>query len=274
MKKLIIIFFSAALGISFLFIGFGSYVSTNHVIKLGNAKITTNEFNEAYDNYKVENEISNLSNDQDLYTKIQFLNEFINELAYEEFLNEKIAISENSKKIILKKSLNNEELFKNLDETILQNSLKEIEKGIHADIFNNSLNAPDLVKGDIFEELLVQKDLDIYEIGIRNYLPSKSHEKEFFENYEIYKIELNNYDLKKYVEEELITSEIIVQYFEENSEEFIEPKRYTYEQIISVNDNENDFNLLKENQNNQFKLFDAQHMIVFWTRIYLQRNNV
>ena len=137
------------------------------------------------------------------------------------------------------------------------NSLKEIEKGIHADIFNNSLNAPDLVKGDIFEELLVQKDLDIYEIGIRNYLPSKSHEKEFFENYEIYKIELNNYDLKKYVEEELITSEIIVQYFEENSEEFIEPKRYTYEQIISVNDNENDFNLLKENQNNQFKLFDA-----------------
>ena len=43
MKKLIIIFFSAALGISFLFIGFGSYVSTNHVIKLGNTKITTNE---------------------------------------------------------------------------------------------------------------------------------------------------------------------------------------------------------------------------------------
>ena len=102
MKKLIIIFFSAALGISFLFIGFGSYVSTNHVIKLGNAKITTNEFNKAYDDYKVENEISNLSDDQDLYTKIQFLNEFINELAYEEFLNEKIAISENSKKIVLK----------------------------------------------------------------------------------------------------------------------------------------------------------------------------
>ena len=92
MKKLIIIFFSAALGISFLFIGFGSYVSTNHVIKLGNTKITTNEFNEAYDSYKVENEISNLSEDQDLYAKIQFLNEYINELAYEEFLNEKIKI--------------------------------------------------------------------------------------------------------------------------------------------------------------------------------------
>ena len=257
MKKLIIIFFSAALGISFLFIGFGSYVSTNHVIKLGNTKITTNEFNEAYDSYKVENEISNLSEDQDLYAKIQFLNEYINELAYEEFLNEKIKISENSKKVILKKSLNNDELFKNLDETILQNSIKEIEKGIHADIFNNSLNAPDLVKGDIFEELLVQKNLDIYEIGIRNYQPSNSHEEEFFENYEIYKIELNNYDLKQYVEEELITSEIINQYFEENSEEFIEPKRYTYEQIISVNGNENDFNLLKENQENQFKLFEA-----------------
>ena len=77
--------------------------------------------------------------------------------------------------------------------------------------------------------------------------------KEFFENYEIYKIELNNYDLKQYVEEELITSEIINQYFEENSEEFIEPKRYTYEQIISVDDNENDFNLLKENHLNLVK---------------------
>lgn len=257
MKKLIIIFFSAALGISFLFIGFGSYVSTKHVIKLGNTKITTNEFNEAFDSYKVENEISNLSEDQDLYAKIQFLNEYINELAYEEFLNEKIKISENSKKVILKKSLNNEELFRNLDETILQNSLKEIEKGIHADIFNNSLNAPDLVKGDIFEELLTQKDLDIYEIGIRNYLPSKSYEEEFFENYEIYKIELNNYDLRQYVEEELIDPEIIYQYFEENSEEFIEPKRYTYEQIISANDNENNFNSLKENQENQFKLFET-----------------
>ena len=140
--------------------------------------------------------------------------------------------------------------LKNLSNLIdlghLQNSIKEIEKGIHADIFNNSLNAPDLVKGDIFEELLVQKNLDIYEIGIRNYQPSNSHEEEFFENYEIYKIELNNYDLKQYVEEELITSEIINQYFDENSEEFIEPKRYTYEQIISVNGNENDFNLLKE----------------------------
>ena len=257
MKKLIIIFFSAALGISFLFIGFGSYVSTKHVIKLGNTKITTNEFNEAFDSYKVENEISNLSEDQNLYAKIQFLNEYINELAYEEFLNKKITLSENSKKVILKKSLNNEELFKNLDETILQNSLKEIEKGIHADIFNNSLNAPDLVKGDIFEELLTQKDLDIYEIGIRDYQPRTSYEKEFFENYEIFKIELNNYDLQKYVEEELITSEILKQYYEENSDEFIEPKRYTYEQIISIDDNQRNFDLLRDNQDNQYKLFEA-----------------
>lgn len=257
MKKLIIIFFSAALGVSFLFIGFGSYVSTNHIIEIGNAKITTNEFKEAYDSYKVENEISNLSGDQDLYAKIQFLNEYINELAFEEFLNEKIKISENSKKVILKKSLNNDELFKNLDETILQNSLKEIEKGIHADIFNNSLNAPDLVKGDIFKELLIQKNLDIYEIGIRNYLPSKSYEKEFFENYEIYKIELDNYDLLQYIKNELINLEIINQYFIENSEEFIEPKKYTYEQIISASDNENDFYLLKQNKDNQFKLFES-----------------
>ncbi len=256
MKKLIVIFFSAALGISFLFIGFGSYVSTNYVIKLGNTKVSSNEFNEDYDSYKVDNGITGLSEDQDLYAKIQFLNEFINDLAYAEYLNEKITISENSKKVILKKSLNNEELFKNLDQTTLQNTLKEIEKGIHEDIFNNSLNVPDLVREDIFEELLIQKDLEIYEIGYRNYLPSKTHAKEFFENYDIYKIEFDKYDLKKYVKEELITQEVIEKYFEENSKDFIEPKRYSYEQIITNSNDEINFNLLKENPANQYQNFD------------------
>ena len=37
-KKLIVIIFSAALGISFLFIGFGSYVGKTYVLKVGNTK--------------------------------------------------------------------------------------------------------------------------------------------------------------------------------------------------------------------------------------------
>ena len=43
-KKLIVIIFSAALGISFLFIGFGSYVGKNYVLKVGNQKISTLSF--------------------------------------------------------------------------------------------------------------------------------------------------------------------------------------------------------------------------------------
>ena len=39
--------------------------------------------------------------------------------------DEKISISDNSKKVVLKKSLNNDEMFRNLDEASLQNYLKE-----------------------------------------------------------------------------------------------------------------------------------------------------
>ena len=59
MKKLIIIFFSAALGISFLFIGFGSYFGQSHAIKVGDIKITTTEFSRQYENYKIEKHQSN-----------------------------------------------------------------------------------------------------------------------------------------------------------------------------------------------------------------------
>ena len=49
--------------------------------------------------------------------------------------SEKISISDNSKKVILKKSLNNDEMFRNLDEASLQNYLKEIEGNIYIDLF-------------------------------------------------------------------------------------------------------------------------------------------
>ena len=46
MKKLIVIFFSAALGISFLFIGFGSYFGQSHIIKVGDIKLQVRNFQE------------------------------------------------------------------------------------------------------------------------------------------------------------------------------------------------------------------------------------
>mgnify|MGYP005707622911 FL=1 len=164
MKKLIVIFFSAALGISFLFIGFGSYLGQSHLIKVGKTKITNTEFSREYDNYKSENKLNNLSEQEELYSKIQFMNQYVNEVVFDEYLNKKIDISENSKKVILKKSLNNIEFFNNLDEANLQNYLKEITKSINIDIFNNSLEASDLVQLDINPELLKEKELNIFEI--------------------------------------------------------------------------------------------------------------
>ena len=137
MKKLIVLFFSAALGISFLFIGFGSYFGQSHLIKVGDIKITTTEFSREYENYKIEKQLSSFSDEEELYSKIQFVNQYVNQLVFEEYLNKKIKISYNSKKVVLKKSLNNEEMFNNLDEASLQNYLKEITGGINKDIFNN-----------------------------------------------------------------------------------------------------------------------------------------
>ena len=131
MKKLIVLFFSAALGISFLFIGFGSYFGQSHAIKVGDIKITTTEFSRQYENYKIEKQLSGLSEEEELYSKIQFVNQYVNQLVFEEYLNKKIQISDNSKKVVLKKSLNNEEMFNNLDEASLQNYLKEISSGIN-----------------------------------------------------------------------------------------------------------------------------------------------
>ena len=57
MKKIIVILFSAALGISFLFIGFGSYLGQSYVLKVGKNKITESEFLRELDTYKKNNEL-------------------------------------------------------------------------------------------------------------------------------------------------------------------------------------------------------------------------
>ena len=231
-KKLIVIIFSAALGISFLFIGFGSYVGKNYVLKVGNQKISTSEFSRAYENYKSANDLSNLSEQEELFSKIQFTNEYVNELVFLNYLDEKISISENSKKVVLKKSLNNDEMFRNLDEASLQNYLKEIEGNIYIDLFNDSLDAQTLVSHEINPDLLVEKELNIYEIKNDDNLLNYQLEEDFFSNNELYEISINEISLKNYIQEELLTDDIINEYYEANINKYIEPKNYSYEQII------------------------------------------
>ena len=233
MKKLIVIFFSAALGISFLFIAFGSYLGQSHLLKVGNTKLTNTEFSREYDNYTSENELNNLSEQEDLYSKIQFMNQYVNEVIFDEYLNKKIDISENSKKVILKKSLNNSEFFNNLDEATLQNYLKEITKSINIDIFNNSLDAQDLVKLDINTDLLKEKELNIFEIINSESLGNTQYENEYFENYDSYEVSVNQYDIKSYIENELISEEILISYYNDNINKYTNNNNYSYEQIIS-----------------------------------------
>ena len=255
-KKLIVIIFSAALGISFLFIGFGSYVGKTYVLKVGNQKISSIEFSRAYENYKSENSLSNLSEQEELFSKVQFTNQYVNELVFINYLDEKISISDNSKKVVLKKSLNNDEMFRNLDEASLQNYLKEIEGNIYIDLFNNSLDAQSLVSNEINPELLIEKELNIYEIKKNNSLINYQLEEEFYTDNELYEITINEISLRNYILEEIITDAIIENYYNENITTFIEPKNYTYEQIILENDRNESFVELKNSNNSQFKLFE------------------
>ncbi len=255
-KKLIVIIFSAALGISFLFIGFGSYVGKNYVLKVGDQKISTSEFSRAYENYKSENGLSNLSEQEELFSKIQFTNEYVNELVFLNYLDEKISISDNSKKVILKKSLNNDEMFRNLDEASLQNYLKEIEGNIYIDLFNDSLDAQKLVSHEINADLLVEKELNIYEIKNDDDLLNYQLEEDFYSNNELYEISINEISLKNYIQEELLTDDIINEYYEANINKFIEPKNYSYEQIILDSISNKNFNELKQSDDSQFKLFE------------------
>ncbi len=274
MKKLIVIFFSAALGISFLFIGFGSYYGKSYLLKIGKTKISNDQFSAKFDDYKDENNLNNLSDQEVLITKIQFLNNYVNELVFDEYLKNKISISENSKKIILKKSLNNDEMFRNLDESTLQNYLKEITDGINADIFNNTLNAQDLVKLDINPAILKEKELNIFEINNLNNVSNKNYEKEFFENYDMYEVFIDKYDLKKFIEEKIITQELLNNYYNDNITNYTENNNYTYEQIISDEQEIIDFEIVKNQENIQYKLFENVDEDLILPKVKLQLENI
>lgn len=256
MKKLIVLFFSAALGISFLFIGFGSYFGQSHVIKVGDIKVTSNEFSREYENYKIEKQLSGLSEEEELYSKIQFVNQYVNQLVFEEYLNKKIQISDNSKKVVLKKSLNNQEMFNNLDETSLQNYLKEITNGINKDIFNNSLNVQELLSMDINKSLLTEKNLTIYEIKQKQKDIQSNFTQEFLDNYNFYKIIIQEYDIKSFLNDNLITENLLKDYYEQNINEFTSNKEYSYEQVILDEESFDSFDSVKKKETAKFKFFE------------------
>ncbi len=274
MKKLIVIFFSAALGISFLFIGFGSYFGQSHIIKVGDIKITSEEFSRKFENYKAENQLNNLSEEENIYSKIQFVNQYVNQLLFEEYLNNKIDLSDKSKKVILKKSFNNNEMFNNLDEASLQNYLKAISSDINKDIFNNSLDVQELVNIDIKDEILKEKELSIFEIKNTSTEINNSLESEYIENYKLYKIRIIKYNLEDYLENEVINDKLIDNFYKENITKYTEEDSYTYEQIISEKILNENFENLKKNKELQYKLFENVDANLILPQIKNQLENI
>ena len=147
-------------------------------------------------------------------------------------------------------------MFRNLDEASLQNYLKEIEGNIYIDLFNDSLDARTLVCHEINPDLLIEKELNIYEIKNDDNLLNYQLEEDFYSNNELYEISINEISLKNYIQEELLTDDIINEYYEANINKFIEPKNYTYEQIILDSISNKNFNELKQSDDSQFKLFE------------------
>ena len=127
---------------------------------------------------------------------------------------------------------------------------------IYIDLFNDSLDAQALVSHEINPDLLIEKELNIYEIKNDDNLPNYQLEEDFYSNYELYEISINEISLKNYIQEELLTDDIINEYYEANINKFIEPKNYTYEQIILDNISNKNFNELKQSDDSQFKLFE------------------
>ena len=146
-------------------------------------------------------------------------------------------------------------MFRNLDEASLQNYLKEIEGNIYIDLFNDSLDAQTLVSHEINPDLLVEKELNIYEIKNDDNLLNYQLEDDFYSNNELYEISINEISLKNYIQEELLTDDIINEYYEANINKYIEPKNYSYEQIILDSISNKNFNELKQSDDSQFKLF-------------------
>ena len=115
-------------------------------------------------------------------------------------------------------------MFRNLDEASLQNYLKEIEGNIYIDLFNDSLDAQTLVSHEINPDLLIEKELNIYEIKNDDNLLNYQLEEDFYSNNELYEISINEISMKNYIQNELLTDDIINEYYESNINKFIEPK--------------------------------------------------
>ena len=230
--KFITIFFSSLLAASFLFMGFNRFISPDYILKIDNDAVTVEEFNQLFSNYKSGLGLQQLSPQEEIVSKINYINQLINDKSLKKYLSEKIQLNEESVMVILKKSLAENEDINAISSTQLQEVLDNLKDEISKEIFINNLEANLFRDIDIDEKLLKEKSFKVFKIKNRK-LDINSAAISKYQNAIInYKINIQKIDLVKYLEETIVNEEIIKNYYDENIIDFTQAENYSYEQII------------------------------------------
>ena len=230
--KFITIFFSSLLAASFLFMGFNRFISPDYILKIDNDAVTVEEFNQLFSNYKSSLGLQQLSPQEEIVTKINYINQLINDKSLKKYLSEKIQLNEESVMVILKKSLAENEDINAITSTQLQEVLDNLKDEISKEIFINNLEANLFRDIDIDEKLLKEKSFKVFKIKNRK-LDINSAAISKYQNAIInYQINIQKIDLVKYLEETIVNEEIIKNYYDENIIDFTQAENYSYEQII------------------------------------------
>ena len=230
--KFITIFFSSLLAASFLFMGFNRFISPDYILKIDNDAVTVEEFNQLFSNYKSSSGLQQLSPQEEIVAKINYINQLINDKSLKKYLSEKIQLNEESVMVILKKSLAENEDINAISSTQLQEVLDNLKDEISKEIFINNLEANLFRDIDINEKLLKEKSFKVFKIKNRK-LDINSAAISKYQNAIInYKINIQKIDLVKYLDETIVNEEIIKNYYDENIINFTQAENYSYEQII------------------------------------------
>ena len=230
--KFITIFFSSLLAASFLFMGFNRFISPDYILKIDNDAVTVDEFNQLFSNYKSSLGLQQLSPQEEIVAKINYINQLINDKSLKKYLSEKIQLNEESVMVILKKSLAENEDINAISSTQLQEVLDNLKDEISKEIFINNLEANLFRDIDIDEKLLKEKSFKVFKIKNRK-LDINSAAISKYQNAIInYQINIQKIDLVKYLEETIVNEEIIKNYYDENIIDFTQAENYSYEQII------------------------------------------
>ncbi|MAV83052.1 MAG: hypothetical protein CMI90_06290 [Pelagibacteraceae bacterium] len=233
--KIVTILFSFLLGGSFLFMGFNRFISPDYILKVEDEKISTQEFARLYDIYKSDLKLNDLKPQEDIVTKINYLNQLIDEIVLKKYLKSKIQLNDKSLMTILKKSLGEDQNIKNLNQTQIQTIMDNLKNEVSKEIFLKSLEAELFRNINLDSKILKEKQLEIFKLKEKQINLNEQQIYDYDANVSNYKIELIKVNLKKFVIESIINEEIINNYYEENKNLFTTNAKYSYEQII-IND--------------------------------------